>query len=179
MNRRPLTDDEMLDALASARSVCRWESLPAYIEPGEAALVAVWAAGGRGLPSSTRWPDLVAGVVAAGGSFTRVRVQEDPPTRYQRWLQHLAAEWAGPAGEDVRVLSRAVARRIAWLSPGSDWWLIDGRQLILMAFDAEGRHQSNQLVDGGLSVVRARALWDLAVHLSTPVVPRAVLTSHT
>jgi hypothetical protein len=173
-----ITDEQMLQALAGARSsVRRWESLPVYIEPGEAELMDEWLAGGRGVPPAGRWKVMLQAHHDAGVTFTRIRVQETPPTDYQRWLEHLAVVWAGPAGEHVRVMPRTTARRIAWISPATDWWLVDNHQLIVMRFDAAGCWLANELYTGGLAVTRARAMWNLAVLRSTPVIPKGVLAS--
>jgi len=172
---QPITDDELFDTIAGAqRSVRRWEHQVAYDEPGEAEMMAEWRAGGAGHPPADHpWVDVLARFRAIGCPLIRVRVQDDPITEYQAFLAHVAEQWNVPVGEEVRVMTRRRANLIGPLlsAPRRDWWLIDGRRLIVLAFDHGGHRVATDLHDGGLAAARARAGWGLAVRVSSPALP--------
>jgi hypothetical protein len=110
--------------------------------------------------------------------LTRIRVQEEPPTEYQRWLEWYSLHCNIPlAREQIRVMPRSRARWIEWLlsARNRDWWLLDQDRLILLTFDADGKRLSAELSDDRLSVARARATWDLAVRWSTPLGPNGAI----
>ncbi len=151
----------------------RLELQRAYSEPSEADTVSRFLADDPQEP--TELSDFlafyakVAEHVAAGKTFQRVRVHEDPPTPYQRW-ERWVGRWNVQAGESIRYMTRARAHEIGLL-PGAgadDWWLLDSNRLIVMRFDDHGHRLRNELtVDPG-RVVQACAWRDLAVHHSVP-----------
>lgn len=150
----------------------RLELQPAYAEPAEADLFAMFLAGQRPdpgtiVPSLRLWYEQVAAQTRDGKRMERVRVQEDPPTPYQRferWLDH----WNLQAGETMRYLTRARAYEIGLLpaAGNQDFWLLDSSRLIVMTFDTEGHRIENTLVTDPVAVVRAGKWRDLAVHHS-------------
>jgi hypothetical protein len=181
MNSRPITDAEMTDLIGSATTAYRWEHQPVYIEPGEPELMKQWIDGAGVVPPMDHpWVQMVQDMTTRGGELVRVRVQDDPPVPYQQWIAWVAEQWNVPAGEQIRTMSRARANLVGpFLSARrQDWWLLDGRHLIVLTFDRGHQRVATELVKGGAAVLRARAGWDLAVHLSTPTEPRpGVLTT--
>jgi hypothetical protein len=180
VNGRPIDDGELIDAIGSVeRYAFRWEHQRFYDEPGEAELLAEWKAGGPGHPGHDHvWVDMLAELRDRGAQLVRVRVQDDPLPEYQAWLAGTAVTWNIAAGEHIRVMPRSRAR---WITPllsprGHDWWLLDGRRIVLMKVDDAGRRVSTELHDGGPAVVWARAWRDVAFRLSTPAPNRGVLT---
>jgi hypothetical protein len=182
VTRRLLTDEAELIALIGAvkRSAHRWEHQPFYDEPGEAEMIDEWEAGGPGVPpfDGHIWVNQLDEMQARGAELVRVRVQDHPLPRYQRWLDHIATTWSIPAGEQIRVMPRSRANLIRPLLSGrhQDWWLLDNERIVILNVDDRGRRVSTELREGGLYVARARAWWDLAVRLSTPVPSGRVLT---
>jgi hypothetical protein len=167
---RHLTGDELVARIGAVRhSALRWECQPHYDEPSEVDEVRAWEDGNPIVPVDDPWFGMVRGLTAAGRRVARVRVHEEPPTSYQQWLDWLATVGSKPAGEEVRVISRARALEVGLPASRSDWWLLDGRQLIVMTFNPDGRLTSTVSTRSPLRVLRARAQWDLAVRHSTPL----------
>jgi hypothetical protein len=181
VNHQRITDNEMTAAFAAANdSVLRWEHQRVYTgEEGEDDLIATWRAGTPELPPlDVPWLNMLRELEAKGAHLARVRVQDDPPNEYQRWLAYLATNWNIPGGEQIRVMSRRAARPLEWLSGRHiDWWLIDRKRVVVMHFDRDGHRLVNELTDDPWVVLRARLTWDLAVRFSTPAQPSGVLTT--
>jgi hypothetical protein len=98
----------------------------------------------------------------------RVRVQEDPPTGYQRFERWLD-QWNIPAGETMRYMTRQRAHEVGLLPAAGhdDWWLLDSDRLIVMRFAPGGRRVANELVTDPETVLQACKWRDLAVHHAT------------
>lgn len=180
--RKAVSEGEFVELLGSVeRYAHRWEHQPHYDEPGEREQFDAFRAGSPiHPPADLPWVAMVRGLVASGRELVRVRVQEEPPTEYQRWLHWSAEVWNVPvAGERIRVMPRSRARCLEPLMSDrlTDWWLLDGRQLVLLTFDRRGRRLTTELCDDRLPVLRARAWWGLALQHSTPVPPQGVLTN--
>lgn len=115
------------------------------------------------------WCDLLRRWHNRGVSVGRVRVHDDPPTLYQRWVRWAAA-WNIEAGEEMRYMTRPEARAVG-LSPADqrvDWWLIDSSKVLFMHFDEQGR-PGDYFLDSTPAVVAESCAWrDLAVHHSHP-----------
>lgn len=169
-----LSDDDWAEQLRRFdRTAFRFECQPAYAEAEEAETVRRFLAGSpqpaTEVPELRAWFEQVAGLVAHGRRIERVRVHDDPPTPYQRWVRWID-QWNAAAGEVIGYLTRASAQA-AGLGPaltGVDWWLMDEQRLIVMRFDAVGRRVENELVDDPVRVAQACAWRDLAVRLATP-----------
>ncbi|MEV0963248.1 DUF6879 family protein [Streptomyces sp. NPDC049910] len=110
------------------------------------------------------WNVNVREKTAAGARFSRVRIIDEPPTDGQRFLMATAAGNVA-AGEDIRVLPRGEARRLA--VPDFDFWLFDSRTLVRMHIDDTDTTVGVELVEDQAQVLaacRARdAAWPLAV----------------
>lgn len=120
-------------------------------------------------PDVQAWCATVRSWCARGVTITRVRVHDDPPNQYQRWVRWAGA-WNAEAGESMRYMSRSEARS-AGLTPAeglTDWWLIDSARLLVMPFDEAG-HPGQYYLDLSPSAVAEACAWrDLAVHHSRP-----------
>jgi hypothetical protein len=173
---RVLDEEEFGRHLGSVRHTAfRLELQPAYAEPVEEGLLADFLAGDPEPPALIEgfaaWYAQVTNLTEQGCRFERVRVQEDPPTAYQRW-ERWVGRWNCEAGEKIRYMTREKAHDVGLLPAAGDrdWWLLDSERLIVMDYDDESRRISSQLVDDIDAVVRARAWWDLAIHNSAPLV---------
>lgn len=170
--RRTLTEAEWARAITDfEHTAFRLELQPRYDEPGEAEAVQRFVGGDRSLPvddpEEQAWLAYVEDRTSQGQRIERVRVVEDPPTDYQRWLRWVS-QLTVAAGEAQRYLTRARAHEIGLLPAAGteDWWLLDSCRLVVMRFDSHGRRIENELVTDPARVVRACAWRDLAVHHS-------------
>ena len=91
-----------------------------------------------------------ARLTAEGKRVARVRILEEPPTDYQRWLLW-ASPWHAAAGEDIRYLPRSQAERIS-LPLVNDWWLLDDERVILMVFTEAGEISGKRLLTDSVAV---------------------------
>jgi hypothetical protein len=173
---QPLTGAEFAEALATfEHTAFRLELQPAYAEPSEADLVAMFLAGQRPdpriiVPELGEWFDQVARQVSEGKRIERVRVHEDPPTGYQRFERWLD-QWNLEAGEVMRYMTTRRALEVGLLPNAgtADWWLLDSSRLIVMWFDEEGHRIQNILTTDPADVIKACRWRDLAVHHSTEI----------
>lgn len=163
-----LGEDEFYVQLGSVtQSAFRLELQPFYYEPAEQATVDRFFAGDPQDPTEVdslkAWYALVSRLTAGGVVVARVRVQEDPPNRYQRWERWITP-WNIAAGEDMRYLTEVDAHTIGLLpsAGGADWWLLDGSRLILMEFDTEGRRVRSTLITDPERIAQAKMWWQLA-----------------
>jgi putative hydrolase of HD superfamily len=115
-------------------------------------------------PELGEWMQRVVQYTAEGKSIGRVRVTDEPPTDYQRWLRWLDT-YNRAAGEDIRYVTRQAARDSGLLvdENGPDWWLLDNERLILIHFDGGGRITSRELVEGDRAVAEALDLRTKAI----------------
>lgn len=171
---RPLTTDEWAAELAGfARTAFRVELQPHYATDEESELWDRWLAGDRtpptDVPAVRDWLDQIAAQVAAGKRIERVRVQQDPPTEYQRW-QRWFGRWNAEAGEQIRYMTVQRAHEVGLLPAAGpdDWWLLDEQRLIVTRFDADGRLIGSELDTDPQRVKQACAWRDLATHHSAP-----------
>lgn len=163
-----LGEDEFYVQLGSVTtSAFRLELQPFYYEPTEQPTVDRFLAGDPQDPTEVEslraWYALVSRVTGDGAVVARVRVQADPPNRYQQWERWISP-WNTAAGEDMRYLNEADARDIGLLpaASGPDWWLLDGDRLIVMEFDSEGRRVRSTLVTDPERIGQAKRWWQLA-----------------
>jgi hypothetical protein len=169
---RELTNAEFGEVLHDFdHTAFRLELQDSYLEPEEAGLFAAFLRGEPEPPTTSpelrSWYDRVEGHVRQGKRIERVRIQQDPPTDYQRferWLDH----WNRQAGETMRYLTRRQAHEIGLLPAAgtTDWWLLDSSRLIAMRFDDEGHRIKNELITDPEVVIEACMWRDLAVHHS-------------
>jgi hypothetical protein len=169
--RRSLTDDEFDSTIFGAqRYAWRWEQQPAYEIGYETTQLEAFLAGQPQIPTDN--PDMVdyLGRVrqmyfGEHRNIGRVRVVEEPPTDYQRWLRWMD-QWNRAAGEDIHYLSRTVLKQMGPppFEPDADWWLVDGEKLLIMRFaqDGSGRRLGVEMVTDE-PVIKLARLWRLAV----------------
>jgi len=167
-----LTDAQFLDTvLGFEHTAFRLELQRSYAEPHEAPQFAAFLRGepqpGPNDPDLRYWYERIAEHVGQGGRIERVRVQEDPPTDYQRFERWLD-QWNIPAGEIMRYMTRRRAHEVGLLPAAgdTDWWLVDSARLIVMQFDSAGHRIANELVTDPETVLQACKWRDLAVHHS-------------
>ena len=119
------------------RSAFRWECQPEYREPDEQEPLRRFLAGE--VPDD-RWREgfleMLRDITAAGKSFARVLVLEDPPNDYQRFVMDLAERGNIPAGEQVHVMWREQA--VALELPTRDFWIFDDQTVAEMHFGDGG-----------------------------------------
>lgn len=120
-------------------------------------------------PIKDEWLNQVRAWRDAGIRIERVRVHEDPPTDYQRWVRWTAA-WNIAAGEVMRYMTRKEAHDVGLLPAAgdADWYLLDSNRLLKMHFDSDHRIFRVELDDDPATVVQACAWRDLAIHYSHP-----------
>lgn len=172
MTREVLSNAQFGEVLQTFRHTAfRLELQRAYIEPDERGLLGAYLRGEPRVPTSVpgfaRWYERVAGHVGQGRRMDRVRVQDEPPTHYQRFERWLD-QWNEPAGEVIRYMTRKRAYEVGLLPDAgdTDWWLLDSSRLLVMRFDAAGHRVENEMVTDPPAVVQACAWRDLAVHHS-------------
>jgi hypothetical protein len=178
-----ITAVEFTVALRTFRETAfRLEVQPVYIEPIEQELMARWLADTDAslspdrVPELAAWFDQVAVVTADGRSMTRVRVQTEPPTLYQRFEQW-ADPWNIAAGEDIRYMTESTARRVG-LFPATerrDWWLFDDEVVIEFAHDPAGHRLRYNRTTDREHVAQAAEWRDLAIHHSAPAASRSTV----
>jgi hypothetical protein len=162
----PITEDEFLAAVRGFRSSAfHFEDQPAYLIDIERADLERFLAGDPVLPPDSDlwrpWLERVGRLKAEGKRITRVRILEEPPTDYQRWLLW-ATPWNEAAGEEIRYMPRSRAEHIG-LPLGHDWWLLDDERVLLTYFTPSGEIRQKILSDKPGDVARYRIWRDLAV----------------
>jgi hypothetical protein len=169
--RRTLTDAELQDQFGSYRHTARRAELQAaYWVAGERASFE-WFLAGKPEPfpevEGTRaWLEQAAQRTASGIQVERIRIHRDPPTDYQRWLRMFDQQYIA-AGDRICYLTAAQADEVGLLGVGArDWWLLDDERLLLLTHDEEGRRIHAELITDEPELTRARAWWDLAVHMT-------------
>ncbi|MFD6972184.1 DUF6879 family protein [Streptomyces sp. NPDC059949] len=100
-----------------------------------------------------------------GARFSRVRIIDEPPTDGQRFLMATAAGNVA-AGEDIRVLARAEAVRLAL--PDYDLWLFDSRTLVRLHIDDQDVTTGVEVIDDPVEVLAACRARDRAWPLAAP-----------
>ena len=111
------------------------------------------------------WGEWLEFTASLGGRITRTRLIDNPPTRYQSW-GIWAKPWHDRNGDHIRLmpLSQAVALGII---PGSNGWLFDGRQLVIVDSG------TMQLVTDEEQITIYRAWRDVAIAPDRSSVPLA------
>ena len=90
------------------------------------------------------WLDRMRQYAAEGRRVSRVRIVDEPPTDYQRWLLW-AVPWHAETGEDIRYMPRSRAERTG-LPLDADWWLLDGERVIVTRFTDGGEIREKILI---------------------------------
>jgi len=110
------------------------------------------------------WFDRVRTWTAAGKTIGRVRIVEDPPTDYQRWMLWMD-RWNRESGETIDYLTRQRATEAGVLPSfgGADWWLFDDQRLLLMHMDEKGNRVKAEIIVDEPEVAVARRTRELAL----------------
>jgi hypothetical protein len=146
------------------RSAWRFEQQPSYWLGYERAQFEKFLAGDPESPADNpdlqSWFDRVRGWVADGRTIGRVRVVDEPPTDYQRWMQWMD-RWNRDAGETIQYLTRAaaVAAKVIPQAGAEDWWLFDDERIVLTHFDELGRPVRYELIEGEPDVIDQAIRW--------------------
>lgn len=171
---RALTREEFAEFLRTFKyTAFRLEIQSAYAVPYEREFLARFNANNPEpadtVPELRNWFDQVREQIRHGKRIGRVRVQDEPPTQYQR-IERWADPWNTEAGEDVRYLTRRRAYEIGLLPAAGnhDWWLLDSCALLVMTFGSDHSVIHRELVTDPTRVVQAATWRDLAVHHSVP-----------
>lgn len=176
--RRDLTSAQFAEVIHEfEHTAFRLEQQSTYLEAIEVDLFAAFLRGearpAGTVPELREWFDRVAEHTRQGKRVERVRIQQDPPTDYQRFERWLDPENIA-AGETLRYLTRQRAHDIGLLPAAGteDWWLLDSSKLVVMRFDAVGRRIQSELITDPAVVIQACKWRDLAIHHSVPAESR-------
>jgi Family of unknown function (DUF6879) len=166
---KPVSDDELADLLRTfERTAFRLETQDAYPDAYEQEDLALFLAGTPRTPDELGWfrpwADQVRRQTRQGKQISRVRVQSEPPTGYQRWERWVGA-WNIAAGEDIRYMTRSEAGRIG-LPLDHDWWLLDGRRLVVMRF--AGNVRTQELITDPITAGEYASWQDVAFRNAAP-----------
>nr|WP_221374443.1 DUF6879 family protein [Actinoplanes polyasparticus] len=168
--RRTLTNDEFAQQLRDYTSTAyRFELQSFYTVDGEQESFQRFLEGRPISPydvdEDRAWLDMVKAHTAAGKRMARVRVHEDPPTDYQRWMRY-RGDFNITAGEAIHYLTVDQATQAGILAGVAlrDWWFFDNNRLMVLTHNPEGRRIHTELITDEPELKRARAMWDLAVH---------------
>ncbi|GAB3158299.1 hypothetical protein GCM10027059_02770 [Myceligenerans halotolerans] len=115
------------------------------------------------VPSLAAWFDQIRDLTGRGRRFERVRIHQDPPTDYQRWVRWVG-KWNEDTGEVMHYITPEQARA-ADLLPAvgpDDWWLLDDVRLLRMTYPTPGV-ATNYLVTDPAEIDKARTWWRLAL----------------
>jgi hypothetical protein len=163
---KPISDEEFGDLFRTfERSAFRLETRDRYALSYEREEFERFLAGSPTPPSEITWwrswLDQTAALTAQGKFVGRVRILDEPPSDYQRWMLW-AAPWYAEAGEVIRWLPRSTARA-AGVGLDRDWWLFDLERLVVMEFTGTGEIAARTLVTDPVHVARYRRWHDLAL----------------
>jgi hypothetical protein len=110
------------------------------------------------------WLGTIREITGRGLRVERVRLFDQPPTDYQRFLlwgtSHTVA-----AGEDIRYLTRASSEEVGL--PARDFWLFDSRVLGEFRYDGD-RSLGMELTEDPAAVLTACQVRDAAWHYAIP-----------
>jgi len=175
--RTALTDGQFAQELSSYRkSAFRLELQPVYTVGSERELFETFRAGRPESPVTREgfraYYRQVREKTDAGIRTERVRLADDPPTEYQRWIRYMD-RWNIEAGEIIHYLPRATAQRVGLTGAfdGCDWWLLEDSRLIQLTFDNQGRLTSIDLTTDDTDLRQARAWRDLAIRTAREEAP--------
>lgn len=158
------------DALFNAftTEVARLEALSAYAVGGSEQQRLDAFRGGHPRPlRSVRTDPWLARIavssVIAGKSWTRIRVVDTPMTDYQRY-QMASYRESQAVGEQVRIALRTAVGDV-----GPDFWLFDGRMVVLMHYDGDGRVDHRELRNDRALVDHCRNRLEAVAALAVPL----------
>ncbi|RCV50019.1 DUF6879 family protein [Marinitenerispora sediminis] len=153
----------------------RLETRRAYGVASEDDDFQAWLRGEPHRPDPDRpWLRVMRDLEAAGRRVERVRILDDPPTDYQRWILEDVAD-SIEAGEDIRYLPRAEAWRLPH-APHEDFWLFDSKLIGVFAFEGN-RSLGMALTNDLQQVLAACQIRDAAWHYARPVAELSTLAT--
>lgn len=167
---RTIDWSEVRDAVVGARVALRLEQQPSYAQtPEEREHFEAFLHGDRRAPTTVpnlaRWYETVAGR-PVGCRMERVRIHQDPPTDYQRWVRWIG-EWNDRAGDVMHYTTPRQASAAGLDDAGpDDWWLLDDELLIRLTFDVPDVATLSASDDPG-DIDRAHQWWRLALDAAT------------
>lgn len=110
------------------------------------------------------WLDVIAATVARGVQIRRARIVSEPVSDYIQYEYDVTFTNVA-AGEQVRWLSRREATDIAM--PGNDFWLFDGRLVLVNHFSGDGDVAGFEVRDDPdlvtLCASAFKAVWERAI----------------
>ncbi|MEU1282936.1 DUF6879 family protein [Kitasatospora sp. NPDC005856] len=116
-----------------------------------------------------QWYELVGEAVSRGVVVRRARIVSEPLSDYVQFEHAITEGLNLAAGEDVRWLSRRQATDLAL--PGNDFWLFDGKLVLVNHFDGDGEPTAPELVDDPavteLCATAFAAVWERGVPHAT------------
>ncbi|MEY9941404.1 DUF6879 family protein [Streptacidiphilus sp. MAP5-3] len=110
------------------------------------------------------WLGTIRSLTGRGVRVERVRMFDDPPTDYQRFLLWGTGDTVA-AGEDIRYLMRSEA--LGYGLPERDFWLFDSQVLGEFRYDGD-QSLGIELFDDPSVVLAGCQLRDLAWHYAVP-----------
>ncbi len=128
-----------------------------------------WRAGQRWDPADREswwhpWYQATSDVTSRGVEIRRARIVSEPLSDYVRY-EYDCAFMNILAGEQVRWLPRRRATDLAL--PGNDFWLYDGRLLVVIHFTGEGESAGTEMTTDPdvikLCASAFEAVWDRAI----------------
>jgi hypothetical protein len=90
------------------------------------------------------WLKLMAATTGRGVQVRRARIVSEPVSEYVRFEYEVTDRHNVAMGEQVRWLPRRRATDLAL--PGNDFWLFDGRTLLLNHFNGDGDFVDHELI---------------------------------
>ncbi|WP_067964076.1 DUF6879 family protein [Nocardiopsis trehalosi] len=152
----------------------RMETRRAYGVASETEDFQRWLRGEHVLSDPGRpWLRTIRKLTSSGKRVERVRLLDDPPTDYQRWILEDVSDNID-AGEDIRYLPRAEAVRLPH-APHRDFWLFDSRMAGVFHFDGD-RSLGMELTDDPATVLAGCQIRDAAWHYARPVAALSLST---
>ncbi len=146
-----LTAEQLGEILErTRRDLFRIETLPSYDTAMTTSDFRRWLGGELEPTWAVRqpWLDTLAKWAREGRPRRRVRVIHNPPSDYERYACDWGYRYNVGAGEPTRVLDLAetdLPKELA-AAPG-DWWLIDGRDVVMMHYHPDGRFRGAEILD--------------------------------
>lgn len=124
------------------------------------------------VPELREWFRRVSERTDAGGRIERVRVVDEPLTRYQAW-ERWCDRWNAEAGEVIKYMPRRRAVEVGLLPAAGpqDWWLLDDELLLNVIFDGDGRMLRVERTDDRQAVAAARSWRESAITHSASLPP--------
>ncbi len=142
----------------------RWETRRAYGVAAESEALRAFLRGEDVSDPGRPWLVLMRELAADGKRVGRIRLIDDPPTDYQRFLLADVSD-SVQAGEDIRYLPRAQAQRQGL--PEYDFWLFDSATIGIFQFDGD-QSLGMELTEDPEQVLRGCRIRDAALHFAVP-----------